>query len=436
MRSLGPWITSMSLAFFLLLSHSEFLFAQTIDFGRYEALLIANQKYIHWKPLASPHRDVDELAHILANRYGFKVKVLKDVTRKQIIDELERYRKRLTRHDNFLIYYAGHGKLRKDGGYWIGVDAQKESRSGWLHYQTISDLIDANNDMQALHVLVIADSCYAGAVLRRDDDAIPKRSIDEAKQAWLLRMRKTASRTALTSGGTEPVIDSVGFAENSIFAIELINRLKNNNDVLETDSLYELIKKDVHARGRRIVGNDAQAPEYGAIPGTGHGGGDFLFVPKGRLVYVKPPELDAKTDFGIKGGATEGQLKGNVSTTLPPPESVSLLNSYKIAIYVIDADADLIEAAQIIEEELSRKLREYSVVAQVEVRKKSREFFEETVFPPKGLEIRYEEETEERAAKQLRGVLKEIFPNDDFSLQPVTNLRPNPYFMSIFLPIY
>jgi hypothetical protein len=301
MRWFKPWITLKCLILLWCLSDVTPLFAQTIDFGQYHALLIANQNYRYWNQLDTPYNDVDELTTILEKKYGFKVEKLPDATRDQIIDKLEWYRKHLTARDNLLIYYAGHGKLRKDGGYWIGVDAQKQSRSRWLHYRVISDLIDAENEMKARHVLVIADSCYAGSVLRQDEGAFAKRSPDETDQAWFAKMSKSPSRTALTSGGTEPVIDHVGRAEKSIFAQELISRLKNNAGVLDTVSLYDLIKKDVHARARRIVGNDAQAPEYDFIPGTGHRGGDFLFVPKGRVVYVPQPEMDTKTDFGIKG---------------------------------------------------------------------------------------------------------------------------------------
>lgn len=48
------------------------LFAQTIDFGKYHALLIANQNYKHWDILKTPHNDVNRLAAILEERYGFE----------------------------------------------------------------------------------------------------------------------------------------------------------------------------------------------------------------------------------------------------------------------------------------------------------------------------------------------------------------------------
>jgi hypothetical protein len=285
------------------------IFCQNIDFGNYYALLIANQQYNQWRKLDTPYEDVKSLKSILENRYGFKTNVLLNATHDQIIDKLEWYRKYLTSHDNLLIYYAGHGKLRKDGGYWIGVDGDKESRSKWVHYRTISELIDSGNDMRALHVLIIVDGCYGGAIMRGEDDDRSKRLPNETDRNWYLRMNKTPSRRALTSGGTEPVIDKVGKANHSIFAHELINQLQNNTYILEASSLFDMIKKDVHARARRIVGNDAQAPEYAPIPGTGDMGGDFLFVPKDIVMPIIPmvPEVNNEpVDLGIRGdGSSE-----------------------------------------------------------------------------------------------------------------------------------
>jgi len=311
MRWCEHWIFSLCLIILIFVSQDASLFAKTINFGRYHALLIANQNYKHWDLLHTPRNDVNKLAAILKAKYGFDdVKILPDATRNQIIDRLEDYRVRLTNHDNLLIYYAGHGILRKDGGYWIGVDGQKNSRSRWLHYSTISDLIDSDNGMKAKHVLVIADSCYAGAITR-DEDVLSRKQSGESDQAWFLRMQTKRSRRALTSGGTEPVIDRAGAATHSIFAQELIRRLESNSNILETSSLFDLIKKDVHARALRIVGNDAQAPEYAPIPGTGDGGGGFLFVLRGSVISdPESPEAGSR-DFGIKGDTIVDHSKTN-----------------------------------------------------------------------------------------------------------------------------
>lgn len=284
----------------LLLACAGLASAQAIDFGEYHALLIANEKYRHWKPLVTPHEDVADLEKILRERYGFKTKVIKDATRTDIIDELEALKRRLTERDNLLVYYAGHGKIRQDGGYWIGVDASKESRSGWLHYVTISGLLDVEAGMKARHVLVIADSCYSGSVLRHEGVSSQMRA-NEARVDWLRRTIRTRARTILTAGGTEPVLDRVGTGRNSIFARELLARLRNNVDVMEGQALHGSIKEDVHSRARRVLGSDAQVPDYGRIPGTGHDGGDFLFRPKDVRITAASPDTMSDPAFGIRG---------------------------------------------------------------------------------------------------------------------------------------
>ncbi len=266
----------------------------------YYALLIANNEYEHWPDLRTPGNDVAVLDEILRQQYGFQTTVLSDATRGEIIDEIETMNDRLTDDDSLMIYYAGHGYLREDGGYWIGTEATTGSRSGWLKYDAINDLIDSRGGAAARHVLVVADSCYSGAALR---SAGPESAPDpnETRDNWLARMNERRSRTVLTSGGTEPVVDAVGGADHSIFAAEFLDRLRINNEVLDASSLYDTIKSEVHARARRVLSDDAQAPEYGSLAGTGHQGGDFLFIPAG----LAPPRAGTGSsgggDFGLRG---------------------------------------------------------------------------------------------------------------------------------------
>ena len=295
--------------------------AQTIDFGNYHALLIANENYQHWEDLHTPHEDVEELARTLEAHYAFRVKVVRDATRNDIVDELETFRTALTEKDNLLIYYAGHGKVRNDSGYWIGVDASKESRSRWLSFQTVSDLLDARNGMKARHVLLVADSCYSGAIFRSGDDISGAADVEsrphESRAEALERLSRLRARKAMTSGGTEPVIDRAGSARHSIFASELIAKLKVNDRVLESAELYRQIKGDVHSRARRVVGAEAQFPGYDLIHGTGHDpGAQFLFVPRNVTVASVTSSDVRPTTVVIRGGTPD-----DGSTSRPPTQA-------------------------------------------------------------------------------------------------------------------
>lgn len=266
--------------------------------AKFYALLIGNERYDNpgWSNLKTPHEDVSDLRDVLRNSYGFEVQVLFDVTRGQVIDAIEGYRLRLTQADSLLIYYAGHGQLRGNRGYWVGVDGKASSSADWLETGTLRQLIDSESDgIQARHVLVIADSCYSGVATRSATDPAP--SLVKNRAALQQRLYHQQSRIALTSGGTEPVIDSVGGARNSIFATELLRQLRSNakrRNILEARSLHLSIEGDVFARASEVVGaREAQKPEYGGIAGAGNDGGDFLFIPTGVRAPLMPnPDLD------------------------------------------------------------------------------------------------------------------------------------------------
>ena len=121
--------------------------------------------------------------------------------------------------------------------------------------------------MSAKHVLVVADSCYSGTLVR---GITAKLKTGAERLAFLERMSRKRSRNVLTSGGLEPVMDRGG-GDNSVFAKAFLDALYENADVIDAQSLFATVQ-------RRVVVNSEQTPEYSDIRGAGHDGGDFLFV--------------------------------------------------------------------------------------------------------------------------------------------------------------
>ena len=243
--------------------------AETVDFGDYHALVIGNDDYRDLTDLETAKGDAEAVAILLAERYGFEVEVLINATRYDIISALGALRAALTETDNLLIYYAGHGALDVDSdeGYWLPVDAERDNVANWLSNATITSQIKA---MRAKHVMIIADSCYSGKLTRGAETAV---KTGGERSAWLTRMAARRSRTALTSGGLEPVLDAGG-GGHSVFAKAFLEALGDNTEVLDGQSLFDAIK-------RPIVVNADQTPEYADVRMAGHDGGDFLFVPVG-----------------------------------------------------------------------------------------------------------------------------------------------------------
>ena len=203
------------------------------------------------------------MADVLKNNYGFDVNLLRNAKHSDVIDALDDYESNLGINDNLLIYYAGHGDLDKAGreGYWHPADARKGKRGSWISNSNISTRLRA---LKSRHVIVVADSCYSGTLIRSGAASVDSR----AKDVRSLNLKR--SRGALTSGGLEPVVDSVG-GNHSPFARAFIDALNDNKDVVDMSSMYPLIRRSVLLRTE-------QSPVYSDIRNTEHEGGDFFFV--------------------------------------------------------------------------------------------------------------------------------------------------------------
>jgi hypothetical protein len=250
------------------------------EFGNYQALIIANRQYTYWPRLATPELDAKVAAEVLRGKYGFKTTVLLNATRYDILRALNEARKELTEKDNFLIYYAGHGQLddKIGRGYWIPIDGEIDSNANWISTIAITDIIGA---LSAKHVLVIADTCYAGALTRSSLARLEAGMSDEARYHWLKTMAEKHSRTVLTSGDLKPVLDSGG-GKHSVFAKAFLDVLRENNDILEGQRIYQEVSARVSYAAAAVMTDQGpleQVPQYAPIKFAGHESGDFLFVP-------------------------------------------------------------------------------------------------------------------------------------------------------------
>jgi uncharacterized caspase-like protein len=153
------------------------------------------------------------------------------------------------------------------------VDAEPTSPANWISNIEVTDTL---NVMSAKHVLVIADSCYSGALTRSAVTRLEAGMSRGAQINWFKTMTKKRSRMVLTSGGLEPVLDAGG-GNHSVFAKALLEVLNANSDILEGGRLHrEVAARVAYAAGQLQV---EQVPEYAPIKYAGHDFGDFFFVP-------------------------------------------------------------------------------------------------------------------------------------------------------------
>ena len=237
-----------------------------IEFGDYHALVIGIADYKFLPKLETAVNDAKAVSRTLKEDYGFKVSTLIDPDRVTIIDALDEYRETLGPDDNLLIYYAGHGWLDEDAdrGYWLPVNAKPKRWSGWMSNGTITDTLKALN---AKHVMLVADSCYSGTLVRGVEIETRTREGDYWK-----KMAAKWARVAITSGGLEPVADKGG-GDYSPFAKAFIDALGDNDTIMDGTQLFSKLRRPVMVAAQ-------QTPQYSDVRQAGHDGGDFLFVRK------------------------------------------------------------------------------------------------------------------------------------------------------------
>ncbi len=232
-----------------------------LDFGTYHALVIGNADYHSFPKLETTIKDATAVSNLLRDDYGFEVTTLLDATWAEMRQSLSQYRRTLAENDNLLIYYAGHGWQDKKAGeaYWMPVDAEADSDVYWISNATLSTTLRA---IAARHVLIVADSCFSGTLVRG-------LSLQQDGGSYLEQLNSHRSRTAMTSGGVEPVADA-GENGHSVFANAFLSALAQNLGVIDATALFAQLR-------RPVMANADQSPSYGDIRMAGHDNGDFLF---------------------------------------------------------------------------------------------------------------------------------------------------------------
>lgn len=264
----------------------------------YYALVIGNDDYRALPKLKTATSDATALAQVLREQYGFSTSLLLNATRADIIGALLTYRRKLPERSSLLVYYAGHGANDSEAkvAYWLPVDAERGNTTNWI---SSDDITSELRVIKALHILVVADSCYSGALMRSADmvdiDAELKPS---ERDFYLEKLQSLKSRNLIASGGVEPVADG-GTANHSIFAAVLLQGLAEMKEPEFTASL--LFQRLVV----RVAGRSQQTPQYSPIVNSEHDGGDFVFV---RQPGKTPPESLCCSQQAMAATATDTKL--------------------------------------------------------------------------------------------------------------------------------
>ena len=243
------------------------------NYGRYYALVIGNGSYEFLDDLQTPASDVDKIARVLSDKYGFAVQVLKNTSDVGVLRALNQLNEVLQENDNLLIYYAGYGNRRPVGayeaGYWLPVNAEPPPNDTfWVPTEQVSSHLAR---LPARRIMVVTDSAFAGLLADNPAFLLASGRDSLLSDAYIGLRFPNKSRLLLTSGQDFPLA-SERDPGVSVFAEAFIRALQDNEAVITGPALF-LSMLDL--LDESLPGLD---PEFKAIKRAGDEVGEFYFV--------------------------------------------------------------------------------------------------------------------------------------------------------------
>lgn len=276
------------------------------EFKNNIAVIIGIDEYTNSIPkLSSAVNDAQRLATILQSEHDYHVKLLtnQDANLKSLSQTIEEWLPdNITEDDRVLFYFAGHGVATDadDGprGYLLPQDA---SRTDITTYIEMSQLHDKLMLLPCRHMLIILDSCFAGAFRwssNRDLIVQPSVVHQEAYQrfiqdpAWQLitsaaHDQVAADQLVNTQWGNRGEQDS-----HSPFALALFEALSGAADivpeggdgVITATELYVYLESTLFHQTAQL--RSRQTP--GLWPLKRHNKGEYIFNVPGRKINLPP----------------------------------------------------------------------------------------------------------------------------------------------------
>lgn len=271
------YVVFVSLALLLNILFIDISYAVTTPFhkGNYYALIIGNNNYQDkrgaWKKLKNPVNDAISVADTLKQRYAFSegnINLLIDAGRGDILNALNDLIYQVKEGDSIFVFYAGHGFLNEKTkeAFWIPVDAQGLDETNYLSHETIKNKLSIIAD-NASHVLLVADSCFSGTIVRGGNQKPVK-----VNREYYRKKARLKSIQIIAAGGNEFVDDDFRDTGHSPFTYYFVEALKNNA------SQYLAVSEFVTNVEKNVANNARQTPLQGRLYGAGDMNGEFIFT--------------------------------------------------------------------------------------------------------------------------------------------------------------
>jgi hypothetical protein len=234
--------------------------------GKTWVVFIENSAYTTFASLAGPSKDVNRMTVALANYQIDKIIAKKNMTKVEMEKFFSIELRDLIKANqvkSLLIWYSGHGKLMKEVGYWIPVDARLDDEFTYFPIANLRAYMESYvNDLT--HSLVVTDACETGPgfyqAMRSADTRT--RSCDDQTATQF------KSSQVFGSAGEQLAVDDSQFTRT--FASALTN---NRNACIPIDDVVKQVSIAVSK-------NNQQKPYFGTITGLRDEDGTFFFIAK------------------------------------------------------------------------------------------------------------------------------------------------------------
>lgn len=239
------------------------------------ALLFATDEYDEWGDLTNPVNDARTIANELENNYGFKVELVENFNKDEVIIKIREYAgKEYGEYDQLFIFFAGHGQFDDllGQGYIVAKDSKlnDDAKSTYLSHNVLRSAVD---NIPNQHILLMMDVCYGGTFdpliarsgSRGYDDLYNEVGLNE----YIQRRLRFKTRKYITSGGKEYVPDGRP-GMHSPFASKVLEGFRSYGGRDNIITLPELIGW-LERINPEPLGGDF---------GTNEPGSDFVFVVK------------------------------------------------------------------------------------------------------------------------------------------------------------
>ena len=157
------------------------------DFTGYQnryAFIVGITRYQPFSSLDGPVYDAVAVANVLAERYGFTVrlviddekldvaakvdkKLMNSISKQTLMEELGNFRQQVKNPSEslFVFYYSGHGLRKVDGdsglGFLVPGNGDKKQPQTLLAFEELATEIA---DYHAHHTLLVLDACFSGTI--------------------------------------------------------------------------------------------------------------------------------------------------------------------------------------------------------------------------------------------------------------------------------